>query len=132
MLIPLMRDRDQIDSLYSIFILDLGFIMPAFLILAVLALSNHGVGLVLLPSLYVLGFTLIFSLALAELVKPVVGTAPDLLGLTAATAVHALSCTRRPPPAPLGAFPPWYRPLFGGCRSLVGDSHQDEWDGHRK
>ncbi|TFC81497.1 hypothetical protein E3T24_15185 [Cryobacterium sp. TmT2-59] len=90
MLIPLMRDRDQIDSLYSIFILDLGFIMPAFLILAVLVFRNRGAGLVLLPSLYVLGFTLIFSLALAELVKPVFGTAPDLPALAAAALLSAV------------------------------------------
>jgi hypothetical protein len=90
MLVPLMRDRDQIDSLYSIFILDLGFIMPAFLILAVLVFRNRGAGLVLLPALYVLGFTLIFSLALAELVKPVFGTAPDLPTLAAAVTLSVL------------------------------------------
>lgn len=90
MLIPLMRDRDQIDSLYSIFILDLGFIMPAFLILAVLVFRNQGAGLVLLPALYVLGFTLIFSLALAELVKPLFDTVPDLPALTAAAVLSAL------------------------------------------
>jgi hypothetical protein len=90
MLIPLMRDRDQIDSLYSIFILDLAFIMPAFLILAVLVFRGRGVGLVLLPALYVLGFTLIFSLVLAELVKPVFNTVPDVPALTAAVVLSAL------------------------------------------
>ena len=70
MLLPLMRTGEQIDSLYSIFILDLCFIMPAFLILSVLTYRNHGTGLLLLPALYVLGFTLIFSLAVGELVKP--------------------------------------------------------------
>ncbi|MEC5186190.1 hypothetical protein RCH12_003671 [Cryobacterium sp. MP_3.1] len=90
MLLPLMRERDQIDSLYSIFILDLAFIMPAFLILAVLVFRDQAVGLVLLPALYVLGFTLIFSLALAELLKPIYGTAPDLPALTAATLLSTL------------------------------------------
>lgn len=90
MLIPLMRNRDQIDSLYSIFILDLGFIMPAFLILAVMVFRNRGAGIVFLPALYVLGFTLIFSLALAELVKPVFGTSPDLQPLLAATLLSTL------------------------------------------
>lgn len=70
MLLPLMRTGEQIDSLYSIFILDLCFIMPAFLILSVLAFMSHGTGLLLLPAIYVLGFTLIFSLAVGELVKP--------------------------------------------------------------
>jgi hypothetical protein len=70
MLLPLMRTGEQIDSLYSIFILDLCFIMPAFLILSVLAYRSHRTGLLLLPAIYVLGFTLIFSLAVGELVKP--------------------------------------------------------------
>lgn len=70
MLLPLMRTGEQIDSLYSIFILDLCFVMPAFLILSVLTYRNHGTGLLLLPAAYVLGFTLIFSLAVGELVKP--------------------------------------------------------------
>ena len=70
MLLPLMESGEQIDSLYSIFILDLCFIMPAFLILSVLTYRNHGPGLLLLPAIYVLGFTLIFSLAVGELVKP--------------------------------------------------------------
>jgi hypothetical protein len=73
MLLPLMRTGEQIDSLYSIFILDLCFIMPAFLILAVLTYRSHGTGMLLLPSIYVLGFTLIFSLAVGELVKPLFG-----------------------------------------------------------
>jgi hypothetical protein len=70
MLLPLMSTGNQIDSLYSIFILDLCFIMPAFLLLAVLTYRAHPLGLLLLPAMYVLGFTLIFSLALGELVKP--------------------------------------------------------------
>lgn len=73
MLVPLMISGDQIDSLYSIFILDLCFIMPAFLLLAFLTYRSHPLGLLLLPALYVLGFTLIFSLALGELAKPMFG-----------------------------------------------------------
>lgn len=70
MLLPLMKSGEQIDSLYSIFILDLCFVMPAFLILAVLTYRAQAMGLILLPALYILGFTLIFSLALGEIVKP--------------------------------------------------------------
>ncbi|MGO4186594.1 hypothetical protein [Pseudarthrobacter sp. TAF60_1] len=70
MLLPLMSTGNQIDSLYSVFILDLCFIMPAFLLLGVLTFKSRPLGLALLPALYVLGFTLIFSLALGELVKP--------------------------------------------------------------
>lgn len=75
MLLPLMRTGEQIDSLYSIFILDLCFVMPAFLILSVLTYRSHGTGILLLPSIYVLGFTLIFSLAVGELVKPLFASA---------------------------------------------------------
>ncbi|MET1153797.1 hypothetical protein [Arthrobacter sp.] len=75
MLLPLMRTGEQIDSLYSIFILDLCFIMPAFLILSVLTFRSHKVGLIFLPALYILGFTLIFSLAVGEIVKPLFGVA---------------------------------------------------------
>ncbi|WP_286132722.1 hypothetical protein [Arthrobacter sp. OY3WO11] len=75
MLLPLMRTGEQIDSIYSIFVLDLCFIMPAFLILSVLTYRNHGIGLLLLPAIYVLGFTLIFSLAVGELVKPMFNAA---------------------------------------------------------
>lgn len=75
MLLPLMRTGDQIDSLYSIFILDLCFIMPAFLILSVLTFRSHTLGLLFLPAMYVLGFTLIFSLALGEVVKPLFNAA---------------------------------------------------------
>lgn len=75
MLLPLMSSGEQIESLYSIFILDLCFIMPAFLILSVLTYRAQAIGLILLPALYILGFTLIFSLALGEAVKPLFNAA---------------------------------------------------------
>uniref|UniRef100_UPI001C0F289A hypothetical protein n=1 Tax=Arthrobacter globiformis TaxID=1665 RepID=UPI001C0F289A len=75
MLLPLMTSGEQIDSLYSVFILDLCFIMPAFLILAVLTYKAQAMGLILLPALYILGFTLIFSLAVGEAVKPLFNAA---------------------------------------------------------
>jgi hypothetical protein len=81
MLLPLMSARNQIDSLYSVFILDLCFIMPAFLLLAVLTFKSRPLGLLLLPALYVLGFTLIFSLALGELVKPLFDRDPNFQAL---------------------------------------------------
>ena len=90
MLLPLMRSGEQIDSLYSIFILDLCFIMPGFLVLSFLTYRNHRTGLLLLPALYVLGFTLIFSLAVGELVKPLFGTAPSLATLLPALGLSGL------------------------------------------
>ena len=44
--------------------------MPAFLILSVLTYRDHTTGLLLLPAIYVLGFTLIITLDVGELVKP--------------------------------------------------------------
>jgi multisubunit Na+/H+ antiporter MnhF subunit len=73
MLLPLMSSGQKIDSLYSIFILDLCFIMPAFLLLGLMAYRNRSLGLLLLPGMFILGFTLIFSLALGELVRPLFG-----------------------------------------------------------
>ncbi|MDQ0731656.1 putative membrane protein [Arthrobacter sp. B1I2] len=90
MLLPLMRSGEQIDSLYSIFILDLCFIMPGFLILSFLTFRNHRTGLLLLPALYVLGFTLIFSLAVGELVKPLFRAAPSLAALLPALGLSGL------------------------------------------
>jgi hypothetical protein len=90
MLLPLMRTGEQINSLYSIFILDLCFIMPGFLILSFLTYRNHRTGLLLLPALYVLGFTLIFSLAAGELVKPLFGRDPGVPALLQALALSAL------------------------------------------
>lgn len=90
MLLTLMRAGEQIDSLYSIFILDLCFIMPGFLILSFLTYRNHRAGLLLLPALYVLGFTLIFSLAVGELVKPLFGASPSLAALLPALALSGV------------------------------------------
>jgi len=70
-LLPLLQTGDKIENLYSVYILDLCFIMPAFVIAGILALRKSGLGLLLIPALFVLGFTLIFSLAVSELVKPV-------------------------------------------------------------
>ena len=90
MLLPLMRSGEQIDSLYSIFILDLCFIMPGFLVLSLLTYRNRRTGLLLLPALYVLGFTLIFSLAVGELVKPLFRAEPSIPALLAALGLSVL------------------------------------------
>lgn len=97
MLLPLMQTGEQIDSLYSIFVLDLCFIMPAFLILSVLTYRDHGTGLLLLPAIYVLGFTLIFSLAVGDLVKTHVQrhAEPSCI-LVGTCAVPAIPYPRRP------------------------------------
>lgn len=90
MLIPLMRNREQIDSLYSIFILDLVFIMPAFLLVALGQFRGHGWAVVLAPVIFVLGAVLIFSLALGELAKPAFGMAITTAGLLPPTLLTVL------------------------------------------
>ena len=90
MLIPLMVNRDQIDSLYSIFILDLVFIMPAFLLVAVGLFRGRGWAVLLAPVLFVLGAVLIFSLALGELVKPAFGSPITAAGVVPPTLLTVL------------------------------------------
>ncbi|HEY5978257.1 MAG TPA: hypothetical protein VIT41_01370 [Microlunatus sp.] len=90
MLIPLMVDRDQIDSLYSIFIIDLVFIMPAFLLVAVGLFRDRSWAAVLAPVMFALGAVLILSLALGELVKPLFGSPVTVAGLVPPTLLTVL------------------------------------------
>ena len=76
-LVPLMAARQKIETIYSVFILDLCFIMPAFLILAIAAFRGKTLGVLLLPAAYVLGFALILSLAAAEPAKALFGARFD-------------------------------------------------------
>jgi hypothetical protein len=69
-LLPLIAERRQIDSLYSIYILDLAVIMPAFLIAAVLCLLRRPAGLLLASVLFVLGAVLMLSLLASALAGP--------------------------------------------------------------
>lgn len=76
-LYPLVQTGDRIESLYSIYILDLCFIMPAFIITAALLLRKRGLGILTTPSMYILGIFVIFPLGLGELAKPFYGMAVD-------------------------------------------------------
>ncbi len=69
-LLPLIQTGEKIEFYYSIYILDLCFIMPAFAISGITALRKMGFPLLLMPSMFVLGFTLIFSLVISEAIKP--------------------------------------------------------------
>lgn len=69
-LLPLVQTGEKIEFFYSVYILDLCFIMPAFVILGILTIRNRGTGLLLIPAVFILGFTLIFSLAVSTLVRP--------------------------------------------------------------
>lgn len=90
MLIPLMREREQIDSLYSIFILDLVFIMPAFLLVAIGLLGGRSWAVLLAPVMFVLGTVLILSLALGELLRPAFGSPVTMAGLLPPTLLTVL------------------------------------------
>jgi len=72
-LIPLMRDHNRIEYLYSIYILDLCFVMPAFFITAVMSLRRMPLGILMAPAIMILGFFVIFPLGLNELAKPSAG-----------------------------------------------------------
>lgn len=72
-LIPLMRENNRIEFLYSIYILDLCFIMPAFAITSIMSLRNKPLGILLAPAIMILGFFVIFPLGLNELAKPSYG-----------------------------------------------------------
>lgn len=74
-LIPLMREHNRIEFLYSIYILDLCFVMPAFIILAVMSLRRLPFGILMTPAMMILGFFVIFPLGLNELAKPFFGMA---------------------------------------------------------
>jgi hypothetical protein len=74
-LIPLMRDHNRIEFLYSIYILDLCFIMPAFFITAVMSLRRLPLGILMGPAIMIMGFFVIFPLGLNELAKPSAGMA---------------------------------------------------------
>lgn len=74
-LIPLMQQHDRIEYMYSIYILDLCLIMPAFFITAVMALRRMPLGILMGPALMILGFFVIFPLGLNELAKPSWGMA---------------------------------------------------------
>jgi hypothetical protein len=80
-LLPLTQTGEKIDFFYSIYIIDLCFIMPAFAIIGIMAFKKAGLGLLLIPAIFILGFTLIFSLAGSELVKPLYNTPIDIGGL---------------------------------------------------
>lgn len=77
-LLPLMAARNQIQYLYSIYILDLCFVMPSFVIVAYLSFKNNSIGLLLSPVMYILGIFVIFPLGLGELTKPYFGQQTDI------------------------------------------------------
>jgi hypothetical protein len=72
-LIPLMQNHNRIEYLYSIYILDLGFVMPAFFVTAIMSLRKVPFGILMTPAMMIVGFFVIFPLGLNELAKPAFG-----------------------------------------------------------
>ena len=80
-LVPLMRDHVRIEYLYSIYVLDLCYVMPAFFTTAVMSLRNRPFGTLMLPAIMILGFFVIFPLGLNELAKPSAGLAANYVSM---------------------------------------------------
>jgi hypothetical protein len=74
-LLPLVSTGRKIEYLYSIYILDLCLVMPAFVITAIMVLRRQGMGLLLSPAMFIVGIFVIFPLGLGELAKPFYGMA---------------------------------------------------------
>lgn len=70
-LIPLMQSGDRIDYTFSIFILDMVLVLPAFLVSAFLILKKNALGYIFSTMLFFKAFTLLFSVGLGALIKPV-------------------------------------------------------------
>lgn len=68
-LLPLIQTGQKIEFAYSIYILDLCFIMPLFIIIAIMTAKEQGLGLLLTPALFIKGFTLLFPVGLSEIIK---------------------------------------------------------------
>lgn len=69
-LLPLLQTGDKIEQIYSIYILDLCIIMPAYIILAIKCAKKEGFGLLLIPALFILGFSMLLPVGLGELLQP--------------------------------------------------------------
>ncbi|MDF1500612.1 MAG: hypothetical protein P1P76_09090 [Anaerolineales bacterium] len=79
-LIPYLQSANRIENLFSVYIIDLVFIMPGFVLAAVLALRRRAMGIIGLPALFILGVGILSPLALAELIKPLRYDAPMVMG----------------------------------------------------
>ncbi len=69
-ILPLIQTGQKPETFYSIYILDLCFIMPAFIVIAVKTVKKEILGLLLTPALFILGFTLLLPVGIGEFLKP--------------------------------------------------------------
>lgn len=63
-LLPLMRTGEKIEFAFSVYILDIVFILPALIITAILIIKDKSLGYISAPILFFKAFTLLFSVGL--------------------------------------------------------------------
>lgn len=71
--LPLMRAGQKLEFTFSIYILDMVFVLPALLISAALVIRRKPAGLFFAPVLFLKAFTLLFSVGLGASMKPIYG-----------------------------------------------------------
>lgn len=76
-LLPLMRTGKKSEFAYSIFILDMVFVLPTLIMCAILIIRKNALGLIFAPMLFIKAFTLLFSVGLGGLVKPLYNQTAD-------------------------------------------------------
>lgn len=69
-LLPLMKTGEKQEFTFSIYILDLVFILPAMLITAVMLIKKKLSAYLIAPTLFFKAFTLLFSVALGSFLRP--------------------------------------------------------------
>jgi hypothetical protein len=89
-LLPLMATKTQIQNLYSIYLLDLVFVMPSFTITAAMTFRKNPLGYILTPAMFILGIFVIFPLGLGELAQPMFGMAMDVKSMGMSFMLSAL------------------------------------------
>lgn len=75
-LLSLIKTSEKIEFTYSIYILDMAFVLPAFLISATLIIKRKGLGYLIAPILFFKAFTLLFSVVLGSFIKPLINNLP--------------------------------------------------------
>jgi len=69
-LLPLIRSSDKQEFTFSIYILDLIFVLPAMVITAFMLIKKKSLAYLMAPLLFFKGFTLLFSVALGSFLRP--------------------------------------------------------------
>ncbi|SIQ03291.1 hypothetical protein [Halanaerobium kushneri] len=69
-LLPLMAAGEKKEFTFSIYILDLIFVLPAMIITALILIKDKIIGYLLAPALFFKAFTLLFSVAIGSFLRP--------------------------------------------------------------